>query len=358
MNKLLLVILSVVLVSGLIFSGCGAEEPETTIPKVVPTPEQPLELKLSSWVPPVSLPAKDMIDPWIATIYERTGGRVKITHYAAQSLGAQADHYNMVINRQADIVQSGGTTGILRMIEVSNLPFLYTTAEMAGVVHWQLSEKHLWDAELKNVKVLWLMPVAPDNLCTNIKQVKTLEDMKGMKIATGSDMGLRTLKALGATPTFVPPPEIYTALERGLVDAISTNWEKAIVFKEHEVTKYRTGSINMWVNVMPIYMNLDAWNELPADIQQIFEETGGLAYSQRNGALFDTVDQEFRGIIEGYDKEVGNPPFYDISADERARWIAATAPIHDEWVNELEADGLPARALLDDANALAEAFGK
>jgi len=306
----------------------------------------------------MSLPAAAIIDPWIEEIHNKTGGRVKITVYHASSLGAQEDHYQMVVNRQADIVLSGGQAGIMQRNNVSALPFLYNSAEEAGWVHWKLMEKYMMDTDLKDVKPLWLIPVAPDNLCNNKKQVKNMEDLKGMKLATGQDIGLDTLEALGATPTYIASGEMYTALERGLVDGLATNWEKAFVFKEYEVTKYRTGGINMWVNVMPMYMNKSAWNELPADIQKIFDEISGIGFSQQCGAIFDEEDQKFRGIIAEHDKEVGNPPFYDISPEERARWIEVTESVRENWVEENEAKGIPARAMLEDAYAFAEEFGK
>ncbi len=359
--KKVLVVLMIVLVSSLALAACTETEPEPE-PQPTPAPEpepgKTYELKLSTWIPPMALPAAAMIDPWIAEIGEKTGGRVEITHYSASSLGAQDDHYSMVVNRQADIVLSGGQAGVMLRNNVSALPFLYTSAEMGGWVHWKLMEKYMMDTDLKDVKPLWLIPVAPDNLCNNGKQVKSMEDLKGLKLATGQDIGLDTLEALGATATYIPSGEMYTALETGIVDGLATNWEKAFIFHEFEVTKYRTGNINMWVNIMPMYMNLDAWNELPEDIKKVFDETTGLAFSQRCGAMFDEEDQKFLGIIGGHDAEVGNPPVYYITDDERERWVEATTVVRDDWIEENEDKGIPAKDILEEAYALAKEFAK
>jgi len=298
-----------------------------------------------------------MIDPWIEEINERTDGRVQITAYHAQALGAQQDHYQMVLNRQADIVTSGGEEGILPLCYFNTLPFLFTSAEQAGAVSWQVYEKHLMNTEFKNVKLLWLIPLPPGNLSTNSIQVKTLEDFKGMKISTGSAITTQTLEALGATPTFIPAAEEYTAVERGLVDGLIANWEKFLVFKEMEVTKYRT-EIKLQTNVMKVMMNLDAWNDLPADIQKIFDETTGMAFTRRCGAIFDENDIEIRAVIEGYDAQVGNPPIYDLPEDEWARWRDASLVVHEQWITDFEGEGLEteARAIVEDAKTLAKEF--
>ena len=305
----------------------------------------------------MAIPCPTMIPPWCELIKERTGGRVTITEYHGGTLGALSDHYQMVLDRLADIVVSGGTEGIHVQSIVSALPFMYDSAEMAGVVHHQLALKYLANTELKDVKILFFIPSAPDRICSNIRLIKTMADLKGQKIATGQDIGLQTVKAIGATPTFLPPTEIYTALERGLIDGECANWEKYLVFGDLEVTKYHT-SVALWVNVMPVYMNWEAFNSLPPDIQQIFDETTGVAKTRSCGKIFDDNDLESRAIVQEFLDGIGSPPIYDLPADETARWAEAALVVHDDWVKDLEGKGLgdQARALLADAKALAKEF--
>ena len=348
MKRLFLLLTMIVLISTMALVACGEEatEPEPTpAPEPTPEPAEVIELKFTSWVPPKSL-AGVMMDTWIERIHDQIGDRVNITAYHGGTLGSSEDHYDMIINRIADLGQGGGGPTMWRSL-VSNLPFIYDSAEQAGWVHWQLMEKYTMDTEGKDVKYLFLMPVAPDNLLNNGKQVRTLEDLKNMKLATGSDTGLETMKALGAASTFIPAPDMYSALERGLVDGLASNWEKAFIFKEHEVTKYRTGGCNMWVNVMAVYMNWDAWNELPADIQQVFDATGGFDYSVENGANFDGTDLHFLDIIKEYDAGVGNPEPYNITPEERERWKEATQSVRDDWLSDMENEGLPGQEIMD-----------
>jgi TRAP-type C4-dicarboxylate transport system substrate-binding protein len=343
MKKLFIAMLAVGLVSALILGGC---------PGSSQTSDKPIELKLSTWVPPPSLPAAEMIDPWIAEIAERTGGEVEITAYHGESLGAADDHYTMVVTGMADIVLASGYTGVLLRHDSAFLPFLYTSAEQGGRVHHQMMEKYALDNELKDVKLLWFIPVAPCHLFTT-KPVHTIEDLKGMKIAVSGDKEADIFKALGAAPVLLPVPEVYTSLERGLADGVLDNWEKAFVFKHHEVTKYRT-SVGITVPEMPMFMNLDVWNSLPSDIQKVFDETTGVQYSACCGAIFDEAEMMFRGIITEYDAGVGNPAIYDLPAGEKARWIEATVPVHEEWVDDMEAQGIPGGEILEYIHSLVE----
>lgn len=342
----------------LIITSCSngtTTAPTTTAPPASPVAADVIELKFSSWVPPQSL-AGEIIDKWIEEVHQATGGKVHITHYAGATLGANEDHYNMVLSRQADIILSGGTTGIMPASEIATLPFLFKSAEEAGYVQWKLAEKYLMDTDFKKVKYLYGISVAPDNLLNNRKQVRTMEDMKGLKLATGSDMAIKGLEALGATATYMPPTEMYTSIERGLVDGEMANWEKAFAFKESDVTKYRTTGINAWVFVMCVFMNLDAWNSLPADVQKTIDDVSGLKYNLSTGAIMDETDAQFLQMIIEQDKEKGNPEVYYLPEEERARWAEATATVRDNWVAEMEAKGIPGKQMLEDAYALVKEF--
>lgn len=319
--------------------------------------DKPIELKLSSWVPPKSIVGQ-IIDEWIKAVEQSTQGQVKIMHYAGATLGAFADHYNMVLTRQADIVLSGGHATVLLRYNVSALPFLYKSAEQASYVHWQLMEKYMKNTDLKNVKALFVISTPPDQLLTNRRLVKSLKDLKGMKLATGQDIGLETLKALGATPTFIPAPDMYTALERGVIDGLATNWEKAFVFKEFQVTKYRTEAF-LWSNPMPVFMSLEVWNGLPESVKKAIDEVSGLGYSRKAGAKFDEAERKARAKIEEEDAKKKRDKIYTLPKEEMDRWIETAKGVHEKWVKDCQAKGIKeAPAILQDAHQLAAAFEK
>jgi TRAP-type C4-dicarboxylate transport system substrate-binding protein len=189
------------------------------------------------------------------------------------------------------------------------------------------------------------------------KPVQKLEDFKGMKMRIEGKVEGWTVEELGATGVTMDTLEIYTSLERGLVEGIFFLWEGVLAFGFNEITKYRT-ECGMFTRGFPTVMNWDTWNSLPADIQEIFNKHSGPEMSAQIGAAFDGANAGAMGAVMGYDKEVGNPGIYILPDDEDARWKAAVAPVIDTWVNEKEAEGVPAKAMLDDAIRLIKQYSK
>ena len=70
------------------------------------------------------------------------------------------------------------------------------------------------------------------------KQVKTLEDLKGMKIRAATRINARMLAALGATPVQMPLPQVPEALSKGVIDGAMVPWEGVPAIKLHEIAKY------------------------------------------------------------------------------------------------------------------------
>lgn len=349
MKKIFLVSLAIVLVSGLVFWSSA-----------IAAPQEPIKLKFAYWPPPVCPPAVRILHPWGERIEERTNGRVKVTFYPAEALGKAPDHYDLCLKGTADIVwiDPNFTPGVFPLIGVIALPMQFPKSEVAGAVFWELMEKYMADTEFKKVKVLWVYPTGLFQLWTRKKQVRKLEDLKGMKLSCTSDVLVKITKALGAVPVFMPEPDIYTSLERGLLDGRWHEWEGGWTWKAHEVTKYRTANVDLGTNTNVIMMNLDSWNKLPRDIQKIVDECSGLKYSQYSGKVWDETNVEFLPKIIDYDKKAGNPEIYYISDSERARWKEAVTPVYDEWVNEMEAKGLPGKAILKDLRALVKKYSQ
>lgn len=318
-----------------------------------PTPGQTIELKFASYPPPIGTVYDKMFAPWAQTIAERTSGRVKITFYPGESLAKAPDLYDAVLQGSADIIWTDPefTPGVFPRSEIMTKPMLFPSAEIGGEIFWKLMEDYMMDTEYKNVKVLWVNALGSMQMWTNSKQVKTLEDLKGMKFGAQNPSVARMLEALGATAQVIPEPEIFGALERNLVEGRIAEMELAWVFKTYEVTKYRTAGLDLGINTGVTLMNLNAWNRLPKDIQKIFDETTGAAFSKQCGKLMDEAANMFQGMIVGYDAKAGNPAIYNVPASERARWASALAPLIDQWAAEKEAKGVPAKAMLKDVYA-------
>ena len=356
-----------VMVCGLILGGCAQPAPAPAPapapgppPGPPPAPAGPIELKFTNYQPPHAVPHEMMHVPFCEKIEELTNGRVKITIYAGGALGAPPDQYDLMLQGTADIgmISTGFLPGVFPLTEVIELPMQFKTAEVAGAVYWDLAEKYMMDTEYSKGKVLYVGPTGLFN-CFSTKEVKTLEDLKGLKTASPSPVEAATFAALGLATASMPPPEMYTALERGLIDCTWHEWEGAyLAWKTYEITKYRTANIDMSTHTNVVFMNWDTWNSLPPDIQKVFDEVGGFEKAREYGRIMDDMDEGFKQSVIEHDQKVGNPPVYYLPEDEKARWKEAVSPIYDKWVADKEAAGLPGRAILEDLRALRDKYAK
>lgn len=321
----------------------------TPAPAPAPAPVKPIEMKLATHTPPRQY-ANVMLEQWIKKVDERTEGKVKITLYPGQTLGKIPDEWDMLKTGVCDIawILPMFYPGVFPLVDLFDLPFMVPGGRPLPVLNG-LFDKFNYK-EFTEVKVLWPGYMGPVPLHMVKKPVRTLEELKGMQIRTPPGVIQQSVKALGATPAMVPPGELYTALERGMVDGCTIAMEAVKGYKLYEVTKYHTiagsgyGMLGYGMNVTA--MNLETWNSLPPDIQKIFDELSPWAQELLNDAA-NADDEDAISLC----KEAGNTFIY-LSPEEEASWIEATKSVVDDWAAEIDAKGLPGTAIVEEAHRL------
>ncbi len=95
------------------------------------------------------------------------------------------------------------------------------------------------------------------------------QDFKGKKIASASQLYVSFIKSLGAVPVTLPEAETYSALERGLVDAVVTSTSIVKGYSLFEVTKYQIDHPFFPAANSVLLVNKDVWDKLPKDLQDL-----------------------------------------------------------------------------------------
>lgn len=296
-----------------------------------------IELSFALHIPTKAAPYHSAFLPWAKELEKRTQGRLKIKFYPSQTLVKYKDSYDGVVNGIADIAwgQHSMTTGRFPLISVMELPFLvpdtFTGANILNDLYRMFPEM---EAEHKDVHLLHLWVSMPYEIHTIKKPIRTLEDIRGLKLATQPGAREAT-QLLGAVPVIMGTPKIYATVEKGVADGAVLAWGAYKAWKIYEVTKYHT---NAHLNGLTYWtvMNKNTWNKLPQDIQQIVTE---VTYEMLPEILSRAVTNE---------KKVGkqlsrdrNHEIMDLTSEERARWVKLAKPIWDKWVKDMEAKGLP-----------------
>jgi TRAP-type mannitol/chloroaromatic compound transport system substrate-binding protein len=157
------------------------------------------------------------------------------------------------------------------------------------------------------------------------KPIRKLTDFKGVKIRAPQGIGQDIFQILGAAPVNLPGSEVYTALERGVVDA--SDWGTLSMNQDLGYHKLAPYPIYPGYHSMPMAdfaVNMNAWNALPDDLKALVIEEVGIFTTEmieRNRAAdesivaqadelgFEAIDlpaeerRKFRQIAQGVWKE-------------------------------------------------------
>lgn len=186
--------------------------------------------------------------------------------------------------------------------------------------------------------------LTPTNVMSR-RPVRKIDDLRGMKIVA-QGFAPEAARALGATLVNIPFPEIYTALQQGLVDAVF--WVDAgfVPYKVFEVAKYHT-TIGLTGGAVSHCYSREWFRKLTPEQQKAFylvQEPLGLAISKVTALDYAKTA---RAIYEKSGIEMITLP-----ESEFAILRARMQPVVDKWAEDLEKEGLPARALLADIRKL------
>jgi TRAP-type C4-dicarboxylate transport system substrate-binding protein len=303
--------------------------------------EEAIELKISHFGPADYVQQREVLEPWAKKIEKLSQGRVKFTIFPKEALGVAARQYDMAIEGIADI--SFGlpsyTPGRFPLTSVMRLPFLGDSGEQASLILWYLYEKFLKD-EYKDVKVLWLFCHGPGQLHTVNKEVRTLEDLKGLRIRVADLLLGKAIELLGGIPVVSTAPEGYKLMQEGKIDGACLPWEGAYNFKYLEFCKYHA-IINMYTLPFFVVMNKEKYESLPADLRKIIDENSGEEMSAAAGRANDREDAAGKGVAQGRGDFI-----YVLPQQELEGWRKITMPLGDSWKQEAEEKGQPGQEVL------------
>lgn len=286
--------------------------------------------------------------PWMKSVEADSKGTIKFETYFNETLTKGAQAWMSTRNGIADVAWN--TMAVLpgknQLATAVTLPALPAATPMdASRIAWKLYETQPTVAKnFSDVKILALFMSDVDNLVTR-KPVKTLEDLKGLKIRTIAGASVDMLKALGAVPVVMPMPDVYMALQKGTLDGVMADWEPIQGFRFYEVAKYVTTNTPFSYSLFTLIMNKNKFNSLPADAKAAIEKNSGLEASATLSKNFAYSAREVAKPLADEGKVV----IYELPAAERQRWTEiGGVPAWEKWVKDSEKKGYRnAREILD-----------
>lgn len=300
-----------------------------------PETAQSAELKLATPFPPTHLMQRVVWEPLAAEIAKGSNNALTVRIYPAGALGASMDgQYKRAIDNVAEISygMQGANSSLFRRTLMIELP--------GAAENNVAATNRLWDAmdliheDYARTKVLALWTVGPYILMSK-KPIKTLDDIKGLKVRSPSKIIGDVLQTWGASPVNLPAGKIYEAMEQGVIDAAYIAAGAINSFKLGEVVKYYT-AIPPVMTPMFLVMNKEVYDGLSADQKKLIDSVTGRELSLKAARAYDHENDE---ALDGQIKS-GRGTLSKLAPDEMARWEALSDPIRKTVIKDLNDRGM------------------
>lgn len=171
---------------------------------------------------------------------------------------------------------------------------------------------------------------------------KSLDDWSRMRVRALGGLG-DAMRELGAVPTTVPAPEIYTSLERGVINAAAVAYTYMHVsYRLHEISRWYTTNLAPGTVGCGVVVNQGAYERLPEEYRRILDDARQPAYEAMRDAYAE-ADEKNLPLFEQRGLEA-----ITYSPEERAEFEERAArPVWDKWAEDMTGRGLPGQELLE-----------
>ncbi len=191
-----------------------------------------------------------------------------------------------------------------------------------------------------DVQLIGVMMVGVESLASS-KPIRTLEEFKGVKVRAPEGLVQKTFSAAGASPVILPYSEVYTSLEKGVIDAADGSlFSVQQALGIHDIASYPLHPGFHSLPVQSITLNKDIWDSLPADLKAILEVAARRAALD---AMYQNELLDAKAVNEAKEQGV---EIIDWSAEDReafrkiaiAQWdsVAKSSPIAKEYIDTLK----------------------
>ena len=228
-----------------------------------------------------------------------------------------------------NITTSGGAAGIFPYIQVLDLPYLMADDRVAEhVLQGDFTRKIREMALESSGGAIRLMTIGNTggwrNFANTKRRVASPGDMDGLKIRTVvADLPQELVKALGASPTPIPWPELFTSFQTGVVEGSKNGITDIMGMKFPDAgLQYVTLDGHAYMGAL-WWMGQDKFMSMPEDLRQVVVD--GFAALQQA-----TFASPKRKSIQAYkDFVAGGGDLYVPTPAEKAAFKEAAAPVFD-----------------------------
>ncbi|MEW5423561.1 TRAP transporter substrate-binding protein [Amorphus sp. 3PC139-8] len=301
-----------------------------------------VDLTLAHWVPATHPLQKLGMEPWAESIKQASDGRIEITIYPAQQLGAAPDHYDMARDGIADIgfINPGYQPGRFPIMAAAELPFNFANAK--GGVR-ALTEWYKPYAVEEMSDVYFCMAISHDPGTMHGKEpIRVPADIKGKTVRPANATEARFVNLLGGASIQVPAPEMREALSKGTADITQSPWESLYIFGADSLVPYHL-DMPFYASINAFVINKDTMAALSPEDRKVIEDHCTPEWAEKMSAGW--ADAE----AAGRDKLAADPDhtLYQPRPEETQMWKDAAAPLTEEWKQNISDTGRDPQPIID-----------
>jgi tripartite ATP-independent transporter DctP family solute receptor len=266
-------------------------------------------------------------------VKERTNGRIVVEVFHSKQLGEERAVIEQVQLGAIDMtrVSISAVSAFVRDLDAFQLPYLYRdAAHMWKVLDGPIGQEILKKHEASNFVGVGWFEGGSRNFYTK-KQVKTVGDLKGMKIRVQqAPLMVGMVEALGAVATPLPYGEVYSALQTGVVDGAENNWPSYLTTSHYEVAKYFITDEHTRVP------------EITVGSKKVFDklskEDRAIIFKAAKDAVAYQIKlwNDFEKLSEKTVREKGSI-ITEVSPAEKKKFMDAMKPLYDKQPSEIMA---------------------
>jgi tripartite ATP-independent transporter DctP family solute receptor len=276
-------------------------------------------------------PQVQMIDRVAAEVKAKTNGRIEIQSFAGGQIGGSRDMIEAVANGSQGLVTEGAANfgAWIPSISVVEAPFIWRDPQhlikaLNGPLLASYNEQLI---KARGMRILGAVYYGTRHVTTTSKEIKTLDDMKGLKLRVPENDVFRAMaEAWGAKPTPMNFNELYLALKQGVVDGQENPLPTIKSGKFHEVQKYivLTGHI---MTPRLVVVNEAAWQKIAAADRKVIEDA---MRAGMNWADEQIIAQE-KSLIDEFKAAGVTIVQPDVAAFRRATLAAVPPKFEAKW---------------------------
>ncbi|MFY0992925.1 TRAP transporter substrate-binding protein [Halomonas sp. C05BenzN] len=256
-------------------------------------------LRIAHVWPGGSLIDRELFQAWAESVEEASDGRLQVQVFPGATLTGADSAYQGVVSGIADIgaTAQGYTAGRFPLTQVVELPGVSASSRQGSCILQSLYEQGHLDAEYDDSRPLFMFTTGPGYLHTKETLIESPVDLEGMRIRRPTPLIGDMLTRLGAQAVGMPAPEVFTAMQRGVVDGLSFNWEGMKTFRLNELASYHT-EVPLYDLSLFATMNQRTYDGLPEDLQRVIDDHSGMEWSLRAAAVYDELIRQGREDAE------------------------------------------------------------